>query len=486
MLGLLLLPEFAAAQSLSSLDDYIAKALQNWEVPGLSVAIVRNDSVIYAKGFGVKEVGKSDRVTEHTIFAIGSATKPFTAAVVAQLVDDGKLRWDDRVQRHLSGFQVLDPYVSHELSIRDLLSHRTGLERGDPLWYGTDFGRDEILRRARYLEQERGFREAFTYNNIMYLAAGEVAAKVAGKSWDDLIQERIFTPLGMRRSSTTIPTLTDVATPHARLDNRVTTVPRRNNDNIGPAGSINSDAVDMTRLVRLFLNNGSFEGKQLIKPASVRAMHSANIVMSSSLRTDSLMPETHFRAYGLGWFLQDYRGRKIVSHGGNTTGMTSLLWLVPEEKLGLVILANRMNVPDLPTALAYRITDLLTGGARRDWSTEYLASMRVTQAQFAQSDEQEQRTRALGTNPSLVLEKYAGTYEHRMHGPVTVEVRDGKLIIRRGAHVEGPLTHWHYDVFRAAWSDRLLGNPFVTFLIDPQARVQSLRVEELGEFARRR
>jgi CubicO group peptidase (beta-lactamase class C family) len=283
-------PARGAAQSLSGLDEYIARALEGWEVPGLSVSIVRNDSVIYAKGFGVKEVGKPDRVTEHTIFAIGSATKPFTAALVAQLVDEGKVRWDDRVQKYLSWFQVADPYVSRELTIRDLLSHRTGLERGDPLSYGTDYGRDEVIRRARYLEQDWGFREAFTYNNIMYIAAGELAAKVAGKSWDDLIQDRLFTPLGMHSSNTTIgknAALTDIAMPHAGPGNRITPVPWRNMDNVGPAGSINSNAVDMAQWIRLQLNNGTFAGKQIISPASIREMHSANTVMLSDVRTDS-------------------------------------------------------------------------------------------------------------------------------------------------------------------------------------------------------
>src|SRR3712207_1959606 len=224
-------------------DAYVTTALATWKVPGVAIAIVRNDSIIYAKGYGLRELGKADPVNERTLFAIGSASKAFTSAAIAMLVDEGKVRWDDPATRYLPNFQMHDPYVTRELSLRDLLSHRSGLARGDLLWYGSDLDRDEILRRVRFLQPSWSFRSTFGYQNLMYLAAGQVVARVANTTWDDFITRRIFQPLGMTASNTTVRALAgqpNVATPHAEIDDTVRTVAWRNIDNIAPAGSINS------------------------------------------------------------------------------------------------------------------------------------------------------------------------------------------------------------------------------------------------------
>ena len=485
----LLTPVSATAQRgvLSGLDAYISKAIKDWEVPGLAIAIVRNDSVIHTGAYGVKELGKPDAVTPQTIFAIGSSSKAFTTALLGVQVDEGKIRWDDPVEKYLSGFHLFDPYASRELSIRDAVSHRSGLARGDLLWYGSEMNRDEIMRRVRYLQPTWSFRSNFGYQNIMYLAAGELSAKVGGKSWDDLIHERLFTPLGMNHSNTTVTklkALSDVSTPHTRLDDKVTPIAWRNIDNIAPAGSINSNVIDMAQWVRMHLNKGTYGGKQILKPATVREMQLANTVIRSDARTDSLLPETHLRAYGLGWFLEDYKGRKIVQHGGNIDGMTALVWMVPEENFGMVILTN-MNGTNLPTALAHRVTDLLIGDARRDWSAEYLAFVREGLRRAAANPNSPERTRVANTKPALALEKYAGTFDNEMYGTLTVEHKDGKLLIRGDAFHVGELEHWHYDVFRIKWSDRMMGQPFATFILDSQARAQTLRVDGIGDYTRR-
>ena len=235
----------AAAQRgpLSGFDAYVTQAMRDWKVPGLAIAIVRNDSIVHMRGYGTRRMNATEPVDENTLFAVGSTSKAFTATLVGMLVDEGKVRWDDPAHVHLPGLELFDPYVSKELTIRDLLTHRSGLSRGDLIWYATDYDRREILRRARHLKPQWSVRARFGYQNIMYLAAGEVASGVTGRTWDDLIRERLLTPLGMTRTNTSTSTLagtSNVATPHAEIDDTLRIVSWHNIDNIGPAGSINS------------------------------------------------------------------------------------------------------------------------------------------------------------------------------------------------------------------------------------------------------
>ena len=258
--------------------------MKEWHVPGLAIAIVKDDSVVYAKGFGVREVGKPERVDAHTIFAIGSNTKAFTSAAVGIMVDRKKMRWDDKVTSYLPDFQLHDPYVTREITIRDVLSHRSGLgRRGDMLWYGSSYDRDEILRRIRFLEPNSSFRSQFGYQNIMFLAAGQAMAKAAGKSWDDVIVSEIFRPLGMNESNTSTDSLRgkpDVATPHSIDGANVTPIPWRNIDNVAPAGSINSSVMDMTHWIRLQLDTGVYAGKKIV---SARSLSEKTLATSSTI-----------------------------------------------------------------------------------------------------------------------------------------------------------------------------------------------------------
>ncbi|MBC7898240.1 MAG: beta-lactamase family protein, partial [Cytophagaceae bacterium] len=255
------------ATPLAPFDAYVAKVMSEWKVPGIAIAIVKDDSVILSKGYGVQRVGDPATVNENTIFAIGSSSKAFTAALVAMAVDEGKMRFDDRVTKHLPGLQLNDNYATHDLTMRDALSHRSGLARGDLMWYLGGFSRDEILRRVRYLKPDWGFRALFGYQNLMYLAAGEATARVQGMSWDDQVRTKIFAPLGMTSSSTSITAIDgkpNVSAPHAEADAAVIAIPWKNIDNIAPAGSINSNVVDMAQWVRFQLQHGKAGGKQLI------------------------------------------------------------------------------------------------------------------------------------------------------------------------------------------------------------------------------
>jgi CubicO group peptidase (beta-lactamase class C family) len=477
LLFVLLASPLARAQEapLTGFDDYVNKALRDWEVPGVAIAVVKGDQVVFAKGYGVRKLGDPAPVSERTLFAIGSSSKAFTAASVAMLVDEGKLKWDDPATKHLPGFELYDPYVTRELTVRDLLSHRSGLERGDLLWYGTEYDRDEVLRRARHLRPTWSLRSTFGYQNLMYLAAGQLVAKVGGKSWDEFVRQRIFTPLGMTASGTSIRDFKgadNVASPHEKIEDKVTPVPWRNIDNIGPAGSINSNVVDMTQWVRLQLGQGSFQNQRLISSGAVKEMQTSQTVMRVDPPYSLLYPEAHFLNYGLGWFLSDYRGRKLVEHGGAIDGMRAQVALLPEEKLGLVILTNRGGTL-LPMALMYRILDAYLGAPPRDWGADLLKTVKSLEEQGAAAAKKLEAERIKDTKPAHALDKYAGTYRNDLYGDVKVTHENGKLNLRFGPAFTGELEHWHYDTFRARFRGAGASTTYITFSLNAQGKIEN-------------
>jgi CubicO group peptidase (beta-lactamase class C family) len=484
ILTLFISVHFTVAQEapLNGFDDYVNKALRDWEVPGLAIAIVKNDQVIFARGYGVKKLGDPAPVDERTLFAIGSSSKAFTAASIAMLVDEGRVKWDDRATKYLPGFETYDPYVTRELTVRDLLSHRGGLERGDLLWYGTENDRDEILRRVRYIKPTWSLRSTFGYQNLMFLAAGQLIAKVSGKTWDDFIRERIFTPLKMTSSNTSIRVFKEsdnVASPHARIENKVAVISWRNIDNIAPAGSINSNVLDMTQWVRLQLNGGTYNNQRLFSSGVAREMHTPQTIIRAESTYARLYPEAHFLNYGLGWFLSDYRGRKIVEHGGAIDGMRAQVAMIPEEKLGLVILTN-LHGAILPHALMFKIFDAFLGAPQRDWSTELLKTIKGLEEQGKTAERKLEAERVKGTSPSLTLEKYAGTYRNDLYGDVRVTHENAKLNVRFGPAFNSVLEHWHYDTFRAKFVAAGVTNAFVTFSLNAQGKIENVTLNLPG------
>lgn len=478
-------PIHAQPAPLQGLNAYIEQTMDAWDIPGLAIAVVKNDSMVYAEGFGVRELGEPAEVTPRTIFAIGSASKAFTAASVGMLVDTGKVEWSDPATEYLPGFQLYDPYVTRELTVRDLLTHRSGLLRGDLLWYASEYGRDEILRRVRHLEPTWSFRSHFGYQNIMYLAAGQILPHVTGESWDEFVDERIFTPLGMTVSNTStlaLPGLENVATPHAEIDDEVRPIAYRNIDNIAPAGSINSNVLEMAQWVRLHLNEGVYEGDTILSSEAVNEMQTSQTIIEKEGGWALMAPESDFLAYGMGWFLNDYRGHKVVQHGGNIDGMHALVGMMPEEELGLVVLTNLPN--NLTYALMYRIFDAYLGAVETDWSRVLFEKRDSLQAIGEERQQEFEEARVAGTSPSLAPEEYAGTYRNEMYGEAEVMVENGSLVLRRGPAFVADLEHWHYDTFEAEWQDPSLGSTYVTFTLDPMGEAAELDFRGFAEFER--
>jgi len=477
----------AAKPSLAGFDQYVTKSMQDWKVPALAIAVVKNDSIVLMKGYGTRTMGTAQPVDEHTLFAIGSSSKAFTATLAAMMVDEGKMRWDDAATTYLPAVQLFDPYVTRELTLRDLLTHRSGLARGDLMWYATDYNRDEILRRVRFLKPSWSVRSRFGYQNIMYLAAGQAVAHAAGKSWDDLVRERIFTPLGMTESNTSVRDLAgkeNVATPHTEVNDTLLIVPWHNIDNIGPAGSINSNASDMIKWVRFQLAQGSVNGKSLVSASAIGETHTAQMFIPVGPDARQVNPYTHLESYGMGWFLSDYRGRELDQHGGNIDGMSAMVAIIPEEKLGLVILTNANGSP-VPTIVMNRVIDQLLNEPLRDWSAEYRKQFEKFRAQGKEAEQKRLAQRAMNTKPSLALDQYVGVYSDSMYGDANVRFANGTLRASYGTAFDGELEHWHYDTFRAKWNSRALAPTFVTFTLGTDGKVKSVDFEGIGTFNRK-
>lgn len=468
---------------LAQLDAYVAATMKEWKVPGLALAIVKDDSIIYAKGYGTRTVGKTEPVDANTIFAIGSSSKAFTAALVAMAADEGKMKWDEKVTAYLPGLQLNDRYATRDLTIRDALSHRSGLARGDFTWYIGGFSREDILRRVRYLEPSWGLRAQFGYQNLMYLAAGEAAAAAGKASWDDQVRSKIFAPLGMTSSSTSIRALQgrdNVATPHAEVKDTVVTLPWKNIDNIGPAGSINSNVRDMAQWVRLQLGRGKYAGKQLISSGNHNEMWLPNIhIRLQGPTAGYLAPGAKMSGYGMGWFLQDFDGRLAVHHGGNIDGMSAMVAMLPEENLGVVILTN-MNGSPAPLSVFPRVFDLFTRDTPRDWNAEYQKLIKPMRDAAKSAEEALEKSRVTGTKPSLELAKYAGTYTDSLYGDIVVTERAGALHFQFGK-VGGVMEHWHYDTFRASMMAPVPTKVTASFVLGANGKPAELKLDAAPE-----
>src|SRR5262249_1130405 len=477
------------------LDAYVARALKEFEVPGLAIAVVKDGKVALAKGYGVRRLGETAPLDEKTLFGIASNTKAFTAAALAILVDEGKISWDDPVTKHLPGFQMYDPYVTREMTVRDLLTHRSGLGlgAGDLLFFPpTTFTREEIVARLRYIKPATSFRSKYAYDNVLYLVAGQVVAAVSGKSWDDFIKERIFAPLGMTTSNTSVKDLRpggNFVSPHQKVEGRLQPVPYMNIDNNAPAGAINSNVAEMAKWIITQLDEGAIQSGQneggqngdrrLFSQRQSREMWSAQTPVAVGVPPPPLSAlRSNFSAYGLGWVLNDYRGHKVVSHGGGLAGMVSKVRMIPDLKLGVVVLTNQEAEGALE-AISFYIIDHYLNAPAVDWVSAFHTVAELQMAQAKEVEKNQSSARNADSRPSLPLAKYAGRYNDAWYGEVAIAPEEGKLVLRfnRTPGLVGDLEHWQYDTFVARWRDRsLYADAFVTFALKPDGGVEQMKM----------
>jgi CubicO group peptidase (beta-lactamase class C family) len=472
-------PAQSSSPDFAKLDAYIEKARAEWEVPGLAVAVVKDGRVAFAKGYGVKEKGHSERVDADTLFAIASNTKAFTSAALGVLVDEKKLKWDDRVSDILPYFQLYDPWVSHEMRVDDLLCHRSGLKTfsGDLLWYGTPYTREEVIRRARYLKPEFPFRAGYGYSNVMFLAAGEVVAKASGMSWDEFVRQRILVPLGMTRTITTVRELADkgnYATPHSSFEGSVERLDWVNWDTMAPAGGVISSANDMARWLLLQLGAGELDGARVFSAAAQKTMwtpHNITGGPSPGARTS----DTHFHTYGLGWSVSDFQGHFTVGHGGAYDGMFSQVWMMPEERLGIVVLTNCDKGVMGP--VVNRIRDAYLGLPDKDYSTLSLETGKAAKAAKKSGDE----AAPANARPPQALDAYAGGYGGPLYGNATVKVSGNGLELRLlpNPDLVADLTPLDADTFTLKWRKKFafFAGGRAQFVPDSKGRITELRLD---------
>lgn len=477
---------YLSAAQKADIDAYVERAMHDWgDVPGLSLAIVQGDSLVYARGYGVREKGKPVVVDEHTLFAIGSNTKSMTSAVIAMLVDEGKMRYDAPVWTYLPSFRLADPYVSREATIRDLLAHRVDVENNLSAWYRSPYTRAQLVARLRFLKQEASFRSAFLYNNLMYLTAGEAGAAVAGTSWNALVRERLFTPLHMTSSVTNsreLPASGNIAMPHTLFNGTLVAIPHVDADNIGPAGSVYSNAVDMAQYLRLQLGNGVYRGTRLI---SVLAMSQVRAIANPIGPFVAAVADSDnvTLGYGLGWLVESFRGHRRVRHNGSIDGYLAEMQVLPDDRLGVVVLSNQMARP-VPEAVANHVLDVVLGLRPRDWHGEARARAKAQEAALAARTAA--APRPAGGAPLLPLERYVGTFTDSLRGTVTITPDSGHLVFTFHPGLVAVMEPWQYNTFRLAWRAPNVyassQGTLVTFEVDAAGKVVSLTGNLLGTF----
>jgi CubicO group peptidase (beta-lactamase class C family) len=478
---------------LDGFDSYVARAMTDWRVPGLAMVVVKDDSVVFIKGYGVRELGKPDPVTVHTRFGNMSTTKAFTAMLVAMLADSGRLSFDDPVQKYEPQVQFADPYVTREITVRDLLTHRVGFGDPDYLWGSSGLDFPTITRRLRLVPVQTSFRSRFQYNNVTYALAGDVAARAAGggTTWQSLLHARILGPLGMTETLADASELkgsgvTDVSAPHGIVRDTVRVLPAslEGIDDIAPAGSIFSTATDMAKWLRFLLDSGRVAGRRLVSAQNFAQLFRPQQVIANSQYPATRLTGYHFQAYGMGWFLQDYRGEFIAYHTGSIEGRSAIVGLIPDRRLGLAILTN-LDHSELRHALMYTVFDRYIGAStpRHDWSAEMRTLYRALADSAAVRRRATESKRVAGTKPTLPLERYTGTYADSLYGTATIALVNGRLTIQAGT-ASGQLEHWQYDLFRVTWPDPFWDPSYVAFGIDPDGTVGELRFVDGGSYRR--
>lgn len=474
-----------AAPHQAEIESYALQVMQDWNVPGLSVAVVQDGQTVLARGFGVRELGIEGAVDENTLFAVASNSKAFTTACLAILVDEGKLAWDDPAAKHLPELRLHDPLASAGLTVRDLVCHRCGLETfsGDLLWYETHYSADEVLSRVLHLRPKHGFRAQYGYQNLMFIAAARIVEKLSGQTWGAFVRQRILDPLQMTRTTTTVTEPREnVASPHNESGGSMRALPQGNVDNAFGACGLNSSAAELARWLQLQLGEGEFAGQRIFSAAQAWQMTQAQIAIPVSREASLRIPSRHFNSYGLGWFLSDYQGRKVVSHSGGLDGMISQTAFLPEAGLGIVVLTNSESPAS--QILRDRIIDLyLNVEPKRDWNAEALERKAKADVAEAEAIQKADAARVSGSAPTLPLASYAGVYSCDLYGDVQVTQEGGQLVLRMlpAAAFVADLEHWHFNTFRLKWRPSVKYNfprGFVTFSVNGAGKTDRLEMDQ--------
>jgi len=456
-------------------DGYVRKALSLWKTPGMSIVVVKDGQVVFRKGFGSVELGKAEPFTTATMGLCASTTKAMTAVCIGMLVDEGKLHWTDKVRDVLPAFALYDPYVSAELTVRDLLTHNAGVGNTDNLWvYG--YSRDEILRRMRLVPPAYSFHSSFIYQNCMYIAAGELIQKVSGLRWEDFITRRLFQELGMNHTYASYKLSAGEPShesPHFMMkDSSIRVIPFLDYDNVGPAGGAWTCADDMDKWMLFMLDSARVGGRRLLKAETwCELFRSQTLVTEKEFYPTLQLTHSSWTTYGLGWFQEDYRGRALQFHTGSLDGGVAIIGLIPSEHFGVYILGN-LDHSELRHALMYKAMDLWCfPDNSRDWSAECFALYKKLKADERQKEKEKEATLVKGTKPSLPLQAYAGDYTNEIYGNAHVVLDGDSLRIELPNDVRLCLQHWNYDTFVGYYNYFWWDREWIQFSLDAGGKV---------------
>lgn len=488
----LIVTALLAAPSEDDIDAIVRRAMEAFDVPGMAISIVYGGETYYAKGHGIVEVGKSAKVDANTLFQIASVSKAFTAGALAILVDDGKLDWDDPVIDYLPEFRMHDPWVTREFTIRDLLTHRSGLPlgAGDLLLFPeAKSSRQEIIRALRFLKPSSSFRSEFAYDNLMYIVAGEVVGSVAGMSYEDFLEERLLFPLGMTDCAATLDRTKakkTKATPHVKVDGELQTTLSLESAVSAAAGGINCSARSMTTWASFILNEGEdANGEQIMSDAQVSQLLKP-VTSRSSGGFAAEQTGSSLSAYALGWSVSTFYGQPLYSHDGGLLGMTTYLAILPKQSLAVFASNNRMSMA--PLAVANEIMDRfladISPDAGKDWIGIVSDAMNSRSSSAAATVEEASSSRSIDSKPSLPLHAYAGTYRDPWYGDITISINgEGMLWFQsaRSAPLSGPLEHFQFDTFVARWTERKYDNDaYVSFSLGAEGAVERIRMKAVS------
>ncbi|TVQ65084.1 MAG: serine hydrolase [Balneolaceae bacterium] len=455
-------------------EKWTQQGMEKWEIPGMAIAVVYQGETIYTNGFGVRKLGEQDLVDEHTQFGIASVSKHMTATSLGLLVDEGVLNWHDPVREYLPWFELSDPWAARHVTLHDLLTHQVGVGRilGNRLQYLTNRSRYELMYRMRYHEFEEPFRSSHVYSNAMYTVAGEVAGAVSGRDWDNLMYDRLFRRLGMDRTNTSILELdeSNAAWPHQYIEGEVVPIKRRNWDVASAAGGINSTAADMAKWMSMQLNAGIYNGIQIISGQTLRDIQTPKVTLPISAA------EAPQQSYGYGYRITDYRGYRVLAHGGATDGMNTNYVLIPQLELGIIVMTNTFN--NFMNAIPYHIIDHILGVEGPDWMEAYHDSY-VRQFESATRLREEfEATRIPDTRPSHDLPFYTGRFHSDLYDGLTIREQNGKLLLTLfdDPELTAVLEHWHHNMFRVLWENRALREEFIHFRISDEGRIDTAEI----------
>ena len=462
-----------------SLDDYVNRALVDWQIPGVAVCIIKDGKVVVMKGYGVKDWDTKEKVDENTLFMIGSNTKAFTATALAMLDAEKKLSLDDKVTKWIPEFKLDNKAAGEQAIIRDLLCHRIGFRtfQGDFTYWTSNLTRSEVIEKMSHIKATYPFRTNWGYTNAAFLTAGQIIPKVTGMQWEDFVKQKIFDPLDMKTTlalSKDFPNAPNKCSPYTMAEGKVIKIPFCLIDNLAPAGSIGSSVNDMSHWVMMQLDNGKYNGQQVVPASAIAQTRTPHSILGNG---GVFFNEGHFSLYGLGWFMQEYCGRKIVAHTGGVNGFVTSVTLIPEEKLGILVFTNT-DQNEFYEALKWDIMDAYFGKPYRNYSNVYLSQFKLQFMIDQKKDKMLKDTAAMHLKTELPLAAYKGNYFNTVYGKMSVVLENGELKMKFSHHpnMYAKLESLGGDRFYATFTDPEIGKAVFPFHVE-QGKVRSVTVK---------